>query len=1210
MRPRSGGSGAGAGNSGGDGSSPVHDDPDTAALEAEVAALEQQLKRKRKKPKNGRPGSGGRKPKPPSDPTKHLRAAVHVAEAGHDFAALLAEVRKESKDTLQAMDQANKLKGSLEGQVAELSKNLKQVTQAEMSIVDQLDVTAKENAELKASLAKCEEELAVQRALNDEELNMVDELASMEEERDRLRVEAQALRDSQAPLHKQIGNLENDKVELAQLLGKSEKRIELLAERLQGGNELFEKKEKELQAFQAETAEKLRKLDKKIESLSADLSTTKTTLASTAQTLEETQTELADTQETAAREKQQAKDAYEALTAQYNAVKEIVDSTKKEAEEAVKHARDDRTIIVKELRRLQDKEKETRDINALREKETREYRARMEEAQDIAEAAAKSEKTALGQLADAQDAAKREADRSTAMEEEIRRVNEHADSRHAALDDQHAEMNERMDEMEKTMAENLHACRKREEEAASAMSAVDDTLADLRKEIKEKDADIDRLHESIKALESDTAQAWEDLINKHETQLKEERQAAADELASELKKQDEELTTMWTGRLDDEVKLHAETTKTLAETRHVLAETDANLAKQTAEADVLRQERDTNQAGWDNAKQIVHKQETDIAELKGMLHRKTLDLTETRARVAELEAIVEAKNLDIQAREEEKTKLREEVAYMEEKLVSARTDKLDAVADMQVRNVLLEKELVVRNEQAGLNGEAKERLTRDRERQNQRLAEAGRTIDFLRADVRRLDEERIELRETYRKDMQKLTAERGAYMDECDRLTFVLQERNATSEEILSRAKGEGAGLESKLDLARGLFDGIMNKLEHPEDGSESISVTQPLGGIFGAGGGRGPGSVHVSVDVRGDPKVKDEFGYDSEDDEADAAGDTTGFGLTSTSMVSMSSAGGNATAMPKTEELTEGVSTEQWNRRKERRAKQKRELERLRRMLKESEAEKGVLNRALQDLTRNLAQLRFTGEPVDTLEPPKFIMKDGEPVMAGVKTQEGIGGVSAAGSRRTASRMSSVQGGAASKAGSRADSRASLADAAAGASATRAPPPTHFNYGPSLPPPPGAAAEGEGEEGAEGGGGGGMIGSHDAALEKAREPPNLDEIYDYAAYLGLDTALDHELLWIAEEALCCPLPPGWSEHTDSEGNVYFHHAGDDISTYEHPMDPEYKSLAARAKADKSEAAIEQLREEILHLKQTNFVAASGATGNGGGEPQAEPESS
>jgi len=139
--------------------------------------------------------------------------------------------------------------------------------------------------------------------------------------------------------------------------------------------------------------------------------------------------------------------------------------------------------------------------------------------------------------------------------------------------------------------------------------------------------------------------------------------------------------------------------------------------------------------------------------------------------------------------------------------------------------------------------------------------------------------------------------------------------------------------------------------------------------------------------------------------------------------------------------------------------------------------------------------------------------------------------------------------------------------------------------------------------------------------VEVSKEPPNLDEIFDYAAYLGLDTALDSELLWylhsaqclrhmtsarlcavaltllharlgcrIAEEALCCPLPPGWTEHTDSEGNVYFHHAADDVSTYEHPMDAEYKALAARAKADKSEAAIGALRDEILELKKQSFV--------------------
>jgi hypothetical protein len=34
--------------------------------------------------------------------------------------------------------------------------------------------------------------------------------------------------------------------------------------------------------------------------------------------------------------------------------------------------------------------------------------------------------------------------------------------------------------------------------------------------------------------------------------------------------------------------------------------------------------------------------------------------------------------------------------------------------------------------------------------------------------------------------------------------------------------------------------------------------------------------------------------------------------------------------------------------------------------------------------------------------------------------------------------------------------------------------------------------------------------------VEVSKEPPNLDEIFDYATYLGLDTALDHELLWCA----------------------------------------------------------------------------------------------
>ena len=47
----------------------------------------------------------------------------------------------------------------------------------------------------------------------------------------------------------------------------------------------------------------------------------------------------------------------------------------------------------------------------------------------------------------------------------------------------------------------------------------------------------------------------------------------------------------------------------------------------------------------------------------------------------------------------------------------------------------------------------------------------------------------------------------------------------------------------------------------------------------------------------------------------------------------------------------------------------------------------------------------------------------------------------------------------------------------------------------------------------------------HDAS------PPTAKEIQEYAQFLGLNPATDEEFLWIAEEALCAPLPAGWSEH-------------------------------------------------------------------------------
>jgi hypothetical protein len=35
----------------------------------------------------------------------------------------------------------------------------------------------------------------------------------------------------------------------------------------------------------------------------------------------------------------------------------------------------------------------------------------------------------------------------------------------------------------------------------------------------------------------------------------------------------------------------------------------------------------------------------------------------------------------------------------------------------------------------------------------------------------------------------------------------------------------------------------------------------------------------------------------------------------------------------------------------------------------------------------------------------------------------------------------------------------------------------------------------------------------------------------------------DKEFLWLAEEALCAPLPPHWTEHLDPDKGVYYFNA-------------------------------------------------------------------
>lgn len=70
---------------------------------------------------------------------------------------------------------------------------------------------------------------------------------------------------------------------------------------------------------------------------------------------------------------------------------------------------------------------------------------------------------------------------------------------------------------------------------------------------------------------------------------------------------------------------------------------------------------------------------------------------------------------------------------------------------------------------------------------------------------------------------------------------------------------------------------------------------------------------------------------------------------------------------------------------------------------------------------------------------------------------------------------------------------------------------------------------------------------------------PSGPELIAYARYLGIDPVADHDLLWIATEALEAPLPSTWSEHFDSNDRVFYYNAQTRVSSWTHPLEHVYR---------------------------------------------------
>lgn len=107
---------------------------------------------------------------------------------------------------------------------------------------------------------------------------------------------------------------------------------------------------------------------------------------------------------------------------------------------------------------------------------------------------------------------------------------------------------------------------------------------------------------------------------------------------------------------------------------------------------------------------------------------------------------------------------------------------------------------------------------------------------------------------------------------------------------------------------------------------------------------------------------------------------------------------------------------------------------------------------------------------------------------------------------------------------------------------------------------------------------------------------PSGPELIAYARYLGIDPVADHDLLWIAVEALEAPLPSTWSEHFDSNDRVFYYNASTRVSSWTHPLEHVYRetyttivnfrnsnlSVAERAeKLQKLQAECEQMETDV-----------------------------
>merc|ERR1712187_702132 len=97
---------------------------------------------------------------------------------------------------------------------------------------------------------------------------------------------------------------------------------------------------------------------------------------------------------------------------------------------------------------------------------------------------------------------------------------------------------------------------------------------------------------------------------------------------------------------------------------------------------------------------------------------------------------------------------------------------------------------------------------------------------------------------------------------------------------------------------------------------------------------------------------------------------------------------------------------------------------------------------------------------------------------------------------------------------------------------------------------------------------------------------PSGPELIAYARYLGIDPVADHDLLWIAVEALEAPLPSDWTEHFDSNDRVFYYNATMRVSSWTHPLEHIHRETYKTIVSFRNANMAAQERSEKLHQLQ------------------------